>query len=246
MTDNNKVDIEHFINLFQHSLSIPTLFKYVEILNLINENKLIIKSKSRHIQVRAVLNKCKKANIKIDYKLIDWNKKEDKTVKHIYDSIIKEDDLNKILSLCPKTNKGDELRLAIHISYHSGLRLSEVLNITQNNIRISSNIKLTFLGKCSKTRISYLPLYFKDLLCNFTSFTINIGYVENTFKRICEKLNLNYTFHSLRHSFATRILNNGININVLQQLLGHNSIKTTEIYLHMTKEMPYELKNIGY
>ena len=204
-----------FTKTYKNTLSKNTLKKYIEILNQIDNKQLEIKSKSRWLQTKAVLDKCKKANIKTKYNLIEWNKRQDTTTKYISDRLINEEQLKSILNNLPNTHKGNQLRLVIKIAYYSGLRLSEILNLSTTDFKVNGSIKITAIGKGNKTVIAFLPLFFKEEINNFKGFDLSISYVETTYRRVLDKLNIKSNFHFLRHSGATRLLENGINIRYL-------------------------------
>ncbi len=235
-----------FKSHYKGYISDRSLHVYLQILSLIERRRLVIKSYSRYKQVKSVLNKCEKAGIDMEYTLPEWNKRDDRRLKRISDSIITENQLQEILAGCPDTDNGEQLKLAIEISYHSGLRLSEVLSLTPADIRIGQSIKLTFIGKGSKARYSFLPRWFKDRLKEFNGFTIDSNYTMISFRRICIRLGLNATFHSLRHSFATRMLENGVHIRRIQKLLGHSNLSTTQIYLDIIDSIDENMRTMGY
>ena len=70
--------------------------------------------------------------------------------------------------------------------------------------------------------------------------------MEQAFTRIVKKLKIRTTFHGLRHSFATHMLERGISITKVQKLLGHADITTTAIYLHCTEEVDENMRAMGY
>lgn len=133
--------------------------------------------------------------------------------------------------------------------YCCGLRISEALNITNDSF-IQSNI-IKVLGKGNKERVLYVLPIAVDLIneykkaCPFTlKKYIFIGtrggkYQPAIFEKLVQNirnylnLNDNITPHSLRHSFATELLSHGADLRVIQELLGHSSLKTTQIYTHI-------------
>lgn len=147
--------------------------------------------------------------------------------------------------------------LLLEILFDTGLRVSEAVNIEINNInKKEQSIKV--LGKGDKERIVYYGDYAKNYLEDYLNLRRNINIVDKEYLF----LNKNYTRltrrgveylisdiskkallrqkispHTLRHSFATEMLNNGCDIRSVQELLGHKSLSTTGIYTHVTNEV---------
>lgn len=240
------IKTERFNNAYKAFLAKKTLKEYTRIIEQIDKNNLIISSKSKYLQVKAVLKKCNKIDLRMDYQLLDWNKREDRLKENVIDKLLTKEHFNNLLASFPKTDKGQELVFACKIAYHGGLRLSEVLSLTRKNFVIGSHVKITFKGKGSKSRIAYLPLNMKNLINAFNSFSINVNYIETTFRRSTNKVGLNCTFHSLRHSFASNLLHKNVKLNKIQQLLGHANISTTSIYLHCLDDVDENMVAMGY
>lgn len=250
MNNQNKQNIlKQFKENYQTCLNSNTFSEYLSIIGLILDNKLIIKSKSRYNQVKSVLNKCAAIGISLDYNLIPFSKKDNAGFKrNIIDKLIDEKDFNQIINALPNSKKGNELRLACQISYYSGLRLSECLNLKPSDIKINGHIRIEVIGKGNKFGVSYLPKtdYFLNSLNNFNEFSINVPYVETTLKRVSKKLNISFTFHSFRHSFAKNMVEKGIKLNRLQKLLRHSNISTTSRYLELSDDVDDFMLSLGY
>jgi site-specific recombinase XerD len=143
-------------------------------------------------------------------------------------------------------------RMAFTLMYYCGLRSSEVLSLTKEDIDLTALTVHIKLGKGKKDRIVPLPTHLKTTLKNFLSHTIrkyclfpskkNItkhvdsSTLENVLKTCLKQCGIDKkaTPHSLRHSYATHLIENGIDIKIIQKLLGHKSISTTVIYTHVT------------
>ena len=145
----------------------------------------------------------------------------------------------------------------LELMYATGLRVGEVINLTTRDIDFS-NSYVRCIGKGSKERIVpindyeiyYLKLYLdkRDLLLkndkNDYLFLNNHGKkmtrqgFELNLNKILDqkKINKKITPHTLRHSFATHLLNGGADLRSIQMLLGHSDITTTKIYTHISNE----------
>lgn len=148
-------------------------------------------------------------------------------------------------------------RLMIALGYACGLRVSEVVNLKVGDLDIDELVVHIKGGKGKKDRISILPEKLQDELRNLVAgkkrdelvFDSNRGgkltttSLQKMFRKSLSKTDIKKpaTFHSLRHSFATHLLENGVDVRYVQELLGHQNIRTTQIYTQVTNP---KLKNI--
>lgn len=138
--------------------------------------------------------------------------------------------------------------------YSCGLRVSELCSLKRNDVHLSEKI-LKVTGKGDKERIipivdacvQQMELYLNLVRKNwqkktFPNFFINQygrvltrQYVHNLIKKKCEECNLNpnLSAHSFRHSFASHLLDGNADLRIVQELLGHSDIQTTQIYTHI-------------
>lgn len=164
------------------------------------------------------------------------------------------EELNQILN----TNLTEEETLIVELLYGCGLRVSELVNLQLNNIDIKSKY-IQCYGKGSKERIvpfgekakAALKKYLKvrdliilknKLVDNKILFLKDDGKqitrqdVYNFIKKQGETIHKHISPHTLRHSFATHLLENGADLRVVQELLGHSDVSTTQLYTHITKK----------
>ena len=140
--------------------------------------------------------------------------------------------------LIKATRKNDnEAKISFLLSYGSGLRLSEVLALKPENIK--KDTLEVWSGKGGKDRIVPKPKGWKDTMMKYIPVKKTGRALERNFKSASKKANLPdfYTFHSLRHGFATRLIENGVPLSHVQGLLGHSNLSTTSIY---TKARPQD------
>lgn len=161
--------------------------------------------------------------------------------------VLPREEIHKILSVI--TNKKHKTIVAL--AYGAGLRVSEIVNLKIKDITIGSCFLRVRQAKGRKDRITIYPKnladYFSDIVMNGEKndyvFPSNRGgalstrTVQKVFKQALEKANIkkDATFHSLRHSFATHLLENGTSLRYVQEMLGHRDIATTQIYTKVTE-----------
>ena len=191
-------------------------------------------------------------------KAVNWNYLSDNPLKKIKAPkvpksnpvFISETELNLILEKTINHN----LKNIFIIAFYTGMRLSEILNMkaswidTQQNIITLKN-SANFTTKSKKERI--IPIHPRiasivikpnskvdNYIFNRKSdIKFNEDYVSKQFKKAVRaaKLNNDIHFHTLRHSFASNLVQRGVNLYVVKELLGHENIKTTQIYSHLTQ-----------
>jgi len=165
--------------------------------------------------------------------------------------IMSKKEVNKFLKAY-KTYKG---YLIASFLYGTGLRVSEVCNLTIRDLDFKQRIGTVRKGKGRKDRIFNIPEslikdlkeYIKDHKNLFVfpgrNGKLSTRAVQRMIKRMSKRSNLHkkITPHTFRHSFATHLLDNGIDLRKIQELLGHSNLNTTQIYTHVSTE---EIKKV--
>lgn len=140
------------------------------------------------------------------------------------------------------------IRLAIVLMSFAGLRVSEVRNLRYEDI--SKDGRVLIHGKGNKERYVYITKNIQDMIGKGTGAIYNID--DRPFRKAIwsafYRIGVQCSPHMLRHSFAASSLDNGIRLDVLAEILGHSSIKTTQIYLHtkqsVVKEQLISFQNV--
>ena len=139
----------------------------------------------------------------------------------------------------------------LSLIYACGLRRGELLNLTLKDIHSDRNLLLIRQAKGKKDRVVPLSLKLIDLLRNyyklwkpktwlFEGQIENTKYSEKSLENVLKqslakvKITKKVSLHWLRHSYATHLLESGTDLRYIQELLGHNSSRTTEIYTHVS------------
>ena len=152
--------------------------------------------------------------------------------------------------------KDKKHKLLIKLLYSSGLRLSEIQKITTNDFEIKEKIGWVRKGKGQKDRMIILSDdLIKDLKPilethegylfpgRFENKPVSKRYIQKVVKECANAAGIkkDVHVHTLRHSFATHLLENGTDIRKIQVLLGHSNLNTTQVYTHLSNQ---ELKKI--
>ena len=171
---------------------------------------------------------------------------------------LSEEEIDRLLEAPDlETPSGIRDRAMLETMYASGLRVSELLNLKRKNINLNKGI-ITVFGKGSKERkvpiagyaIDYINKYLTEvrnkseykssdyLFLNKNGDPLSRVYFFKVVKKYAELAGISTPIspHTLRHSFATHLLNHGAQLRMVQEMLGHTNIATTQIYTHVSSE----------
>ena len=180
-----------------------------------------------------------------------------KKPKHL-PNCLTEDEVDRLLS-APDLESPSGLRdkAMLETMYSSGLRVSELLNLEKGQVNLTQGV-ITVFGKGAKERkvpiadyaIDYIKLYIKKvrnlnpnkgskyLFLSMKGEPLSRVYFFKQVKKYSELAGIETEVspHTLRHSFATHLLNHGAQLRIVQGMLGHTNIATTQIYTHVSSE----------
>ena len=203
-------------------------------------------------------------------KLIDFNPLiniESPKQQRNLPSTLSENEINILIkNIDMKKNESERNIAIIETLYGCGLRVSELINLKISDLFFNEDfIKVT--GKGNKQRlvpicainISYInkymensrkklkinPLHSDMLFLNRRGNSISRAMIFTIIKNLSKESGFNKKIspHTFRHSFATHLLENGADLKTIQQLLGHESITTTEIYMHLDNKTLFNVMN---
>ena len=257
--DSYSFDLECFKDYFKNkeidNIKEEDIIKYLEYLRV--NKKLNSRSIERHLTtLRGLfkyLVKMEEINLDIMKNIDNW-----KIGKHL-PTTLTVDEVEKLMDIKLDSPFNYRTKAMLEIMYGSGLRVSELVNLTLNDIDLYNDTILIH-GKGSKERIVPLGDYAKDYLVKYLNvrnslikrkngdpeklFLNNHGkaITRNGFNFLLKellkekKIEKKVSPHTLRHSFATHMLDNGADLRSIQELLGHSDIVTTRIYTHISKK----------
>ena len=178
-------------------------------------------------------------------------------------TVLNKDDIDKIRAVI-NTDKitGVRDRLIVELLYSSGIRASELIDMSEHMINMSER-EIRVIGKGNKERITFfsqnaekwLKHYINLKKRDYKNYDSSVIFVNSRGEKLNSRslrrlitdyakkadINKEVTPHVFRHSFATTLLNKGVDIRYLQELLGHSSISTTQIYTHISKALLREV-----
>ena len=236
-------DIKHY---FENTESVGEFSSYLKHLNKNKYSKTSINRKITSIRTFlswAVDNNYFNQN---QIKIVNNLKVEKKLPNVLTSSYI-----NRLLDNLPESSEKDIRDKAIlELMYSSGLRVSEISNLTSNSINKNNSIRV--LGKGSKERVlpmtkrayvstkKYIetsrPKFENDKSKNYLFLGVRGGQLSDREIRRIVKFRTGTFPHSIRHTFATHLLEGGADLRIVQELLGHNDPSTTQIYTHVSKK----------
>ena len=158
-----------------------------------------------------------------------------------------------------KTTENLKHRAILQLIYSAGLRLGELTRLKIRDIKFDCGVIEVKCAKGKKDRITVLSMTVKKLLLEYIEmykpkyylFEGQTGgkYSDRSVQNIMQQaviksgVDENATVHTLRHSFATHMIMDGVDIRIVQEYLGHSSPETTAIYTHITDKMKKEIKS---
>lgn len=168
------------------------------------------------------------------------------------------EEVDKLLNVKTNTVYEKRNKAMLEVLYGTGVRISELCDLKMSNLYLKDEF-IKVMGKGSKERIVPINRVAIEALNDYLEY--GRGYLMGTkvseyvfissrhtritrqaffkfLKRLCEEKGIkkNISPHTLRHSFATHMLNNGADLRIVQDLLGHSDIATTQIYTHLSNE----------
>jgi integrase/recombinase XerD len=169
-------------------------------------------------------------------------------------AVLSKDEIKRLIDACVN----DKSRLMVQLLYSSGLRVSECLHLRVEDMDFNEKICTVKQGKGRKDRATLLSDALAESLkafmekeglssglifCNKAGKSVTARNVQKIVCGAARRAGIKkiVTPHKLRHSFATHLLDSGVSIRVIQELLGHSNLQTTQIYTRVSKE---HLRNV--
>lgn len=200
------------------------------------------------ICLRSVLKYCRRKGVgSIDIEDIKIPKREKRTITYLTPS-----EIEAFIEVVGAKRRGysklNRIRnvAIVELLYATGLRISELCALNKNSIK---NRQFTVVGKSKEPRICFITPRVENILCDYLKLRedkcpalfisnqngkrIRPDNIRTVFQNACKRSDFeNIHPHTIRHSFATKMLERGVDIRYIAALLGHESLDTTKIYTH--------------
>ncbi len=171
-------------------------------------------------------------------------------------AVLTKDEVKSLIDAC----FNDKSRLLILLLYSSGLRVSECLKLHVEDLDFKEKVCIVKQGKGKKDRVTVLSETFAEQLkeylnkegieegvifMNKSGETFSVRNAQKIVSSAAKRAGIKkiVTPHKLRHSFATHLLDAGVSIRVIQELLGHSNLQTTQIYTRVSRELIRNVKS---
>lgn len=247
------IKLDEFLSKKINSVTDKDIKKYLEYITEEGENKTSIArniSSLRSFYKFLMLEKVVSCNPMENIDLPKLDKKLPDTLD--------EEDISLLLDIKLTDSFSIRNKAMLELMYATGLRVSELVNLKIHDIDLDMAIVKT-MGKGSKERIipmgDYALYYVKNYITNYRNNMLKREYndylflnnhgkqmTRQGFFKILKKIAIeqgikkDFSPHTLRHSFATHLLNHGADLRIIQELLGHSDIATTQIYTHVSNK----------
>ena len=250
--ENDLSNFYFFINKDLNTISKEDILKYIEYLKnnesdrTVAHNITVLRSFYKYMEIENNIKKNPTENI-------DMPK-----LRKSLPKVLSIEEVDKLLDIELKDKYDYRNKAMLELMYATGLRISELINLRQENISFE-NCTLIVMGKGKKERIIpigdyalkylklYTELYRNELLKGKQSNYLFLSNRSNKMTRQCffeiikkiaykNDIKTNFSPHTLRHSFATHMLEKGADLRSIQELLGHKNISTTQIYTNISRK----------
>lgn len=257
--ESYKRDLESFLEYIKSNKVDYKTMKYSDVTSYmvhLSKNDLASSSINRHLSsIRSFYDFMIKNNhlANSPFKLINGPKKEKKLPNYLqYEEFL------DLIEACEENALGLRNRMILELLFATGVRVSELVSIKIDDINFKAR-EIKIIGKGNKTRIVYfnktcqsiMSKYVLEarqellkgkkcdyLLINHLGNPLTRRGVADILEKLIQKSSLKHKIspHTLRHTFATLLLNEGMDIREVQELLGHARLSTTSIYTHVSNE----------
>jgi len=170
--------------------------------------------------------------------------------------VLTKDEIKKLIS----SIEAKKSKLMVSLMYACGLRVSEIMNLKLDHLDFEDNIGYVRQGKGKKDRIFNIPKFLfsklkkhveiqkqnkQEYLFTGPKGKMSTRNLQKIVRAASQKAGIKKDAHchTLRHSFATHLLENGTDIRMIQELLGHADLSTTQIYAHVSTEQIKKIKS---
>jgi integrase/recombinase XerD len=185
--------------------------------------------------------------LKKDFAQVKMPKKD-----NVLPQVMTKDEVKKLID----SSDNEKSRLMISFLYSTGVRVSELVNLKVEDLNFNDNTGWVRKGKGSKDRLfkvsenlaGEIKKYLEGREHKYVfskEAPLTTRNIQKIIKFTAKRAGLNkkITPHTLRHSFATHLLENGTDIRMIQTLLGHSSLNTTQVYTHISSEQIKKIAN---
>lgn len=254
-------DLKHYYEFFKDTdldkIDTKQINQYLQEVNDRCSNSTVLRTKTSIVSFHKFLSQYYKLKVNPTASIQKIRK------IYRYPKVINQTSINQILDVSESEHESFYIAM-FDVLYSCGLRVSELVNLNLNQLFLEQGY-IRVIGKGDKERVipmadvtrknlkryidndRFLWLKSKSNLIFIKpdGKPINRQYVYNSLKKRCQEIGLDIDIspHKLRHSFATALLNGGADLRIVQELLGHSDISTTQIYTHVEGKRMHEAYN---